>query len=128
MVKVHQLRVGPNWMDPLVSFLKNGGLPDRREKLRKYKKGVSLLVFQGAETKTLLLYTIFTLIHLKVVHYWKSCMKESMLVIWEESPYCIGLSLKVTSGRVCRKWLEIIPRSVTSVRDSLRASINLEAC
>lgn len=38
-----------------------------REKLRKYEKGVLLLVFQGAETKTLLLYTIFTLIHLKVV-------------------------------------------------------------
>jgi len=30
MVRVHQLRVDPSWMDPLVSFLKDGVLPNDR--------------------------------------------------------------------------------------------------
>ena len=60
-------------------------------------------------------------------HYWKSCMKESVAVIWEEGPYHIGLSLEDTDGRICRKRPKIMLRSMTSVKGSPRASINLEA-
>ena len=55
-------------------------------------------------------------------------MKESMAVIREEGPYHIRLSLRATSGRVCRKQLKIMPRSVISARGLPQTSINLEAC
>ena len=35
-VKVHSIQVGPSWMDPLVSFLKGGLLPEDKLKLRRY--------------------------------------------------------------------------------------------
>lgn len=30
-VGVHQIRVGPSWMDPIIMFLKDGALPDKGE-------------------------------------------------------------------------------------------------
>ena len=39
-------------------------------------------------------------------------MNEFMAVIREEGPYHIELSLKATSGRVCRKQLKNKPRSL----------------
>ena len=50
MVGVHQLRVSLSWMDPLVSFLKDGVLPTTREKLRKYKE--KLPVFSCPRSKS----------------------------------------------------------------------------
>ena len=38
MVGVHQLRVDPSWMDPLVSFLKDGVLPDDKEEAKKKQR------------------------------------------------------------------------------------------
>ena len=55
-------------------------------------------------------------------------MKEFAAFIREEGPYHIELSLRATSGRVCRKQLKNMPRSVINARGLPRASLNLEAC
>ena len=34
-VQVHQIRVGPSWMDPLVLFLKEGVLPHEKGEAKK---------------------------------------------------------------------------------------------
>ena len=38
MVEVHQLRVSLSWMDPLVSFLKDGVLPDNKGEAEKIQR------------------------------------------------------------------------------------------
>ena len=38
MVGVHQLRVSLSWMDPLVSFLKDGVLPDNKGEAEKIQR------------------------------------------------------------------------------------------
>lgn len=130
-VGVHQLRVGPSRIDPLVSFLKDGVLPDDKREAEKIQIKASCF-WLSKEQK---LYKLSFLDHIYFVytlrqwnHYWKNCMKEFMVVIREESPYHIGLSLRITSGRVCKKKLKIMPRSVINVRGLPQASINLEAC
>ena len=35
MVRIHQVRVGPSWMDPIVSFLKDDILPEEKSKAEK---------------------------------------------------------------------------------------------
>ena len=35
MVRIHEVRVGPNWMDPIVKFLKNNVLPEEKSKVEK---------------------------------------------------------------------------------------------
>ena len=38
MVGVHQLKVGSSWMDPLVSFLKDGMLPNDKGEVEKMRR------------------------------------------------------------------------------------------
>ena len=35
MVRIHQVRVSPSWMDPIVSFLKDDVLPEEKSKVEK---------------------------------------------------------------------------------------------
>ena len=35
MVQIHQVRVGPSWMDPIVSFLKDDTLPEEKSEAKK---------------------------------------------------------------------------------------------
>ena len=35
IVQVHQVRVGPSWMDPIVSFLKDDTLPEEKSEAKK---------------------------------------------------------------------------------------------
>ena len=35
MVQIHQVRVGPSWMDPIVSFLKVDTLPEEKSEAKK---------------------------------------------------------------------------------------------
>ena len=37
-VKVHQIRVGPSWMDPIVAFLKDGALPNDKGEAEKIRR------------------------------------------------------------------------------------------
>ena len=38
IVQVHQVRVGPSWMDPMVLFLKKDILPEERSKAKKVRR------------------------------------------------------------------------------------------
>jgi len=38
IVKIHQIRVRPNWMDPIVLFLKNDILPEGKSKVDKVQR------------------------------------------------------------------------------------------
>ena len=35
MVRIHEVRVGPSWMDPIVKFLKNNILPEEKSEAEK---------------------------------------------------------------------------------------------
>ncbi|XP_075658610.1 uncharacterized protein LOC142628384 [Castanea sativa] len=37
-IRVHQIRVGPSWMDPIVSFLKNDVLPEEKSEADKVRR------------------------------------------------------------------------------------------
>ena len=37
-VQIYQVRVGPSWMDPIVSFLKNDTLPEEKSKAEKIRR------------------------------------------------------------------------------------------
>ena len=36
--RVHSIQVGPSWMDPLVSFLRNGSLPEDNGEVEKFQR------------------------------------------------------------------------------------------
>ena len=38
MVHIHQVRVGPSWMDHIVSFLKDDTLPEEKSEAEKYEE------------------------------------------------------------------------------------------
>ena len=38
MVHIHEVRVGPNWMDPIVRFLKDDVLPEKKSEAEKIRK------------------------------------------------------------------------------------------
>ena len=38
MVQIHQIRVGPNWMDPIVLFLKEDILPKGKSETDKVRR------------------------------------------------------------------------------------------
>ena len=40
-IRVHFTRVGPSWMDPVVTFLKNGTLPEDRVEAEKIRRKAS---------------------------------------------------------------------------------------
>ena len=41
LVRVHSVRVGPSWMDPLVLFLKNDTLPEDKNEANKIRRKTS---------------------------------------------------------------------------------------
>ena len=41
LVRVHSVRVGPSWMDPLVLFLKNDTLPEDKNEADKIRRKAS---------------------------------------------------------------------------------------
>ena len=64
MVGVHQLRVDPSGMDPLVSFLKDGVLLDDKEEAKKNEE--RLLVFGCLMSKSCI--SILSLDHIYFVY------------------------------------------------------------
>ena len=38
MVRIHEVRVGSNWMDPIVKFLKNDILPEEKSEVEKIQR------------------------------------------------------------------------------------------
>ena len=40
-IRAHEVRVGPSWMDPIVAFLKNDILPERKSKAEKIQRNAT---------------------------------------------------------------------------------------
>ena len=38
MVQIHQVKVGPSWMDPIVRFLKDDTLPEEKSEAEKIRR------------------------------------------------------------------------------------------
>ena len=38
MVRIHEVKVGPSWMDPIVKFLKDNILPEEKSKAKKIRR------------------------------------------------------------------------------------------
>ena len=47
VVHIHQIRVGPSWMDSIVLFLKEDILPKEKLEAASAKKGSSILAIYG---------------------------------------------------------------------------------
>ena len=86
-VRAHEVRVGPNWMDPIVKFLKDATLPEEKSEAEKYEEtqlGSGCLRITSCTNAPILdcIYYVFTLRHRS--HCLKNCTKESVGVIQEE--------------------------------------------
>ena len=83
-VQVHQVRVGPSWMDPLVLFLKEGVLPLEKGKAEKYRG--KPLTFGCPRSKSCtnvpsLDHTCFVFTLRQWSHFWKNCTRGYVEVI-----------------------------------------------
>ena len=102
-VQIHQLRVGPSWMDPIVLFLKDDILPEeKRETDKVWRKAPRFWLFQEKSYISILFR-----IHIccaSTPKQWsysqKSCMKKFVGVIQEIDPY-------LTKPLLRDKWLNM---------------------
>ena len=128
-VQVHQIRVGPSWMDPLVLFLKEGVLPHEKGEAKK-KYGGKLIVFGCPRSKSCtnalsLDHTCFVFISRQWSHFWKSCTGGYMEVIRGADRYHIELLSKGINGLLCKKKCKSMLKSVIDDKDLLRTFISL---
>ena len=90
MVHIHDDRMGPNWMDPIVKFLKDNILLEEKSEAKKYEE---MLLDSGCPRITNCtsapilghIYYVFTLRHRS--YCLKSCTKGSVGVIQKEDLY-----------------------------------------
>ena len=54
-VCVHKVRVGPSWMDPIVTFLKDDILPKEKSEAEKIRRNASVLAVRGPQVVQVLL-------------------------------------------------------------------------
>ena len=88
-VRAHEVRVGPNWMDPIVTFLKDDILPKEKSKVEKIQRNATqfwLSEVQSCTSAFILgrIYYVFTLRHR--CRCLKSCTKGFVGVIQKEDP------------------------------------------
>ncbi|XP_075651601.1 uncharacterized protein LOC142622066 [Castanea sativa] len=74
VVRVHQIKVGPSWMDHIVLYLKENILPEEKSEADKQHSC-----------------------------FWKNCMRGFVEVIQEENLYLIEPLLKDIGGLICRR-------------------------
>ena len=129
-VKVHQIRVGPSWMDPIVMFLKDGALTNDKGEAKKIRRKAPRFWLSDEQKlyKRSFSGPYLLCIHPEVVEPLLEELHEGMVVIQEEGRYHIGLLLRVINGQVCRKKLRIMLGSAISAKGLPQASISLGAC
>ena len=106
VVHVHQIRVGPSWMNLIVLFLKDDVLLKSSPRLKRY--GEKLLDFSYPRTKSctkdpFLAYTCYVYTLKQLSHSWKNYMKGFVEATQGADLYLIGPLHKVIGGRICRK-------------------------
>ena len=106
MVHIHQIKMGPNWMDSIVLFLKEDILPEEKSKADKVQKKTSRFWLSEDQSCTSALflghtYYAYTLRHQS--YSLRSYMKGFVEAIWEASLCLTKPLLKDTGGRTCRR-------------------------
>ena len=122
-VRIHEVKVGPSWMDPIVKFLKNDILPEEKSKDEKYKEtllGSGYPRTTNCTSAPILgrIYCVFTLKH--QTYY----LKGSMGVIQEEDLCHTKLLPRDIGGREGRRRSWNMLRNVTSTKGLSQISIN----
>ena len=128
-IRVHSIQVGPSWMDLLVSFLKDGTLPEDKGEAEKIRRKTSRY-WLSVEQK------LCKLSHsgpyLLCVH--PEAVEPLLEELHEEicgshtggSLCCIELSPRDTGGLVCRKLPGSMYGNVINVKGTFQIYINLE--
>ena len=130
MVRIHEVRVGPSWMDPIVKFLsKIISCLKRSQRLKKYKEtlfGSGCPRITNCTSVPILghIYYVFTLRHRS--YCLKSCTKGSVGVIQEEDFYHTEPLSKDIGGQECRRKPWNMLRNMTSAKSLSRISISQE--
>ena len=125
--QVHQIRKNPNWMDPIMNFLKDDTLPEGKleaEKIRRnaprfwlsedhklyrrFYSGPYLLCIHPEESESLL----------------EELHEGFVEVTQKENRWRTGHSPKDTSGRTCKERPKNMQRSVINARDLSQISTN----
>ena len=116
MFRIHQVRVGPSWMDPIVSFLKDDTLPEEKSKAEKIRRKVPR--FWLSEDHKLYKRSYYGP-YLLCIHPEASelLLKEEGLCLIEPSPKDIG-------GRVCKRKPKSMSRSVINAKGLPQTSTN----
>ena len=99
IVRIHEVRVGPSWMDPIVKFLKDDILPEEKSKVEKYEEtlhGFGCPRITNCTSAPILghIYYVFTLRH------WSYCLKSYTRVF-------VGVTQE---ENLCRT--ELLPRDI----------------
>jgi len=129
-VRVFQIKVGPSWMDPIVSLLKEGVLPLKNGEVEKIHRKAPY--FQLSEEHKLYKHSFLGLYFVSISrqwsHFWKNCMKEYIEVIHGANHCHIGLLLRIIGGRACRKRHKSMLKNVISAKSLLQTFISLGVC
>ena len=109
-------------MDPIVSFLKDDTLPEEKseaEKIRRKSLGSSCPRITSCTNVPILGRICYVYILKYQNYYSRSCMREFMGVTQEQDLCPIEPSLKGIGGRVCRRKLKSMSRSVINAKGLL---------
>ena len=84
LLQVHQIKLGPSWMDPILLFLERDILPEKKfetEKIRR--KAPRFWLFEDINCINVLFLVLICFVYISMHqnHSWKSCMKGFVGVI-----------------------------------------------
>ena len=116
--RIHQIKLGPSWMDSISLFLEKDVLPKEKSETDKVQRKAPR--FWLSEDRKLYKRSFFgpcfvcTLKHQN--HFWRSCTKGFVEVIQEEDPCRTELLPKDIGGQTCKKRRRSMLRNAINVR------------
>ena len=121
MVHIHEIRVGPSWMDPIVKFLKDDVLPEEKSEPEKIRRKAPRFWLSKDHKLYRRSYSshiccVFTQKHQS--YCLKSCTKGFVGVTQEKDLCRTELLPRDIGGRECRRKPWNMLRSVTSAKGS----------
>ena len=105
VVHVHQIRVGPSWIDPIVLFLKNDVLPESKSEADKIQSKTPW--FWLSENQKLYKRSFSGLyllcVHPEAVKLLQKNYMKGFVEVTQEADLCLTRpSLKAIGGQICR--------------------------
>ena len=117
--RIHQIKLGPSWMDSISLFLEKDVLPEEKseaDKVRRKLLGSGSPRIENYTNALSLVLTCFVCTPKHRNHFWRSCTKGFMEVIQEEDPCLTGLLPKDIGGQTCKKRHKNMSRNKINVR------------